>query len=930
MKRLASKLAALTLSAVLVVTTCMAGFVSASDILFDLKSLGVTEGFDYGENLNANVTRGEFARLVVNLMGQQEAAKAINSEIIFADSASNPHNGAINLLYKQGIVSGAGNGMYLPDRFVGLGEACKILVNILGYSPAVADKSSLSSYIYTAGNIGVTKGVSASSGSLTVKEVLTLLYNCLDIDRMVAKYYGSNLPASYEIDEGNTFRKSIGEATPSGGLVKLRGIVTADVTTYLNTQKSGMRDSQIEVDGVVFNYSGVAPTGLVGLQVEMFATTYADGEYDKITAITVTDKNTVTNVIGEDIKSFTSTSLKYDVNENGKNSQEVKLNASTKYIYNNNIDRNFNPSSVSFDTKTQIRAIDNDGDEIADVVFIFVYEDRIVDSVNTERKVVTLSSAVNGAVNLDFDPDNTKNRVEYFSADGKKSDFSQIAADDCLSLAISKDGYSIRVVISKEKISGAIQSKDGDYVTVGGVEYRTLADASSYRVGTNVKLWLNYRNEIVKIEEKSYYEDGSTNFAYIYNTGKQGGNLGTAQIKVLVPNSLSAETTEVVDTETGEITRTGKLAANNADTLVYYLAKKVRVNGVSRQSSESSLLGTINHRAVRYTLDSEGKVNSIDFLDTLKDYVRDSVTGEFVTNPDGSYKVKTETVSKTMKYSSSEKVFGAANCLPFGIDDKSVAVCVPTQGGSVASVDDDSLLNFKFTLEDKYTATVSAYETDDDTHIAKFVVFEFAASSMNVGNMPEPKAEKKYVGMVLSSGYSLDENGDEVMTFDMLTIGNGSGVTEQKLNVSSLISSNSSFASIGKGDLALYSLDDFGRINNIKLVKDFSDRNTDRIANQGTNYETYCYTVKSIDFDEIDNNNVRWVDKLVVYSLQDPNGSVGTFNMPHLASLSPIVFIVDAKGEATLGTAKDICYGDRVCVYNPRDFSNVAAVVIYR
>ena len=164
----------------------------------------------------------------------------------------------------------------------------------------------------------------------------------------------------------------------------------------------------------------------------------------------------------------------------------------------------------------------------------------------------------------------------------------------------------------------------------------------------------------------------------------------------------------------------------------------------------------------------------------------------------------------------------------------------------------------------------------------------------------------------------------------MLTIGNGSGVTEQKLNVSSLISSNSSFASIGKGDLALYSLDDFGRINNIRLVKDFSDRNTDRIANQDTNYETYCYTVKSIDFDEIDNNNVRWVDKLVVYSLQDPNGSVGTFNMPHLASLSPIVFIVDAKGEATLGTAKDICYGDRVCVYNPRDFSNVAAVVIYR
>lgn len=930
MKSMLKRFAMLSLVLTMVVTTCLGGVVSANSVLFDLKSLGVTEGFDFEQNLDANVTRGEFAQLVVNLMCQSEAASAIASEAIFADSLTNPYNGAINLLYKQGVVAGAGNGMYLPNNFVGYGEACKILVKILGYTPAVSDQSDLNSYALEAGKIGVTKGVTAS-GNLTAKQVLTMLYNCLDIDRMVPVYYGANLPVNYEIDEGNTFRSSIAEAKPSGGLVKLRGIVTADVTTYLDTQKAGMRDNQIEVDGKIFTYSGVAPTGLVGMEVDMFATTFEDGEYDKITAITVTDKNTVTNVIGEDIKTFTRTSLKYTTDESGKKSEELTLNSATKYIYNNNIDRSFSPSSVNCDTKTHIRAIDNDGDEIVDVVFVFVYEDRIVDSVSAERTLVTLDSALNGAVNIELDPDDTDKRVEYFNADGTASSFSAIEPDDCISFAVSKDGYSVRIVISKEKVNGRVESKDGDYITVNGVEYRSVVSTSSYGVGDNVTLWLNYRNEVAKIDERSYYEDGEVNLAYVYQTGRKGsGNLGTAQVKLLIPSSLSSDMTEVVDTDTGEITTTGKVTANNEDVLVYELAKKVRVDGVSRQSSDSATLNMINHRPIRYKLDSDGKINSIDFLDSLKDYVVDSITGEYATDSEGNYQVKTETVSKYLKYNSANKIFGAANCKPFGIDDTSVAVCVPTSGNSVASIDDESLTNYKYTVENSYKATVSAYEVDDDTHIAKFVIFEFAASAMDIYSMPTPKAEKKNVGMVKASGWALDENGDEVMSFTMLTQGNESAVKEQTLTVSPLISVPSSFNEIGKGDLVLYSLDDFGRINNIKLVKDFGDRANDRTLQESTNYETHCYKVQSIDFDEIDNANVRWMDKLVLCSASNPDVAVKTFNVPHVASILPIVFVLDSKGESKLGAVKDICYGDRVCVYRPSDFSNVAAIVIYR
>lgn len=928
-KGITGKLTSMICVVMLLFSTCFGGAANAADILFDLNSMGITSDFNLADRMDSYVTRGEFAQIVVNMMAQREVAETLKSEVIFSDAAVNDYNGAINLLYKQGYVSGVGNGLYEPDRNTRYAEACKILISVLGYAPTVASGSDLSAYVYSAGAIGITKGISASGEYLTVREMLAMIDNALDIDKMVPKYYNDNIAPSYEIDEGNTFRSGIYTATPSG-LVKLRGIVTADVTTYLYNQRNAMKDSQIEVDGMLFNYSGTAPTGLVGMEVEMYATTLDDGSYDKITSITTTKNNNVTTISGEDINKFTTSQITYDVNESGKNAQKVQLGSVTKYIYNNNIDKTFNPKGLTFDSSMVVRAVDNNNDDIAEVVFVFVYEDRIAQSVNAERSVVTLKSALNGAVNLDLDTERTNKHVEYFDAKGNKTDFSTIEAEDILSFAVSKDGYSVRVVISKNRLSGLVEAKDGEYITIDGIEYKCLKDSSSVRTGVNLEVWVNYRGEIVDFKEKTYYEEGGANFAYIYTCGKSGGTLGSSQIKLLIPNSLSSETTEVLDTETGEITRTGKLAASNADTLVYYLAKKVRVNGVSCSGSDISTLNLINHKAVRYTLDSENKVDSIEFLDSLKQYDKDNITGEYVLNPDGSYRIKSETVSKKLTYNSSEKVFAKANCAPFGIDDYSVAVCVPTANNVVAVVDDDALLNFKFTLEDKYSAVVSAYETDDETHVAKFVVFEFSSSSMNIGNMPDPLGNKKRVGVVKAAGNSIDEDGDEVMSFTMLTIGTGSSVSEQTFPVSAFIGNTASFAAIGKGDLVIYSLDDFNRINNIKIVKDFSGISSDVTFAPGTDYETYCYNVMDIDFDEIDNDNARWVDVLKIHSLSNPTVMVNTFKLPHLSSIAPIVFIVDAKGNAEVGTTKDICYGDRVCVYNPQSFGNVAAVVIYR
>ncbi len=926
MKKLTKKLLATLCATVLILTTCVGNVVMADSVMFDLNSLGITSGFDFSNAEQSYVTRGEFAQIVINMMAQQDVAKTLSNEVIFGDTASTPYNGAINLLYKQGFVSGVGNGNYEPERYVRYAEACKILVSVLGYTPALSD-TSLNAYVYQAGTIGVTYDVVATGEFITADQLLKMVYNTIDIDKMVSKNYGGNVPASYEIDEGNTFRNNIASATPAG-LVKLRGIVTADVTSYLYSQRDNMKDTQLEVDGMMFNYAGVAPVGLVGMEVEMFVTTTATGSYDKVTSITATNKNNVKLLDGTDINSFSLSRITYRNTDKSYKKETISLGGGTKYIYNNNLDLNFVPASVALDNNTIIRVIDNNEDEVADVVFIYSYEDKVVEAVNKETNVITLKSQLNGALNLEVNLEKTGVRYDFFDAEGNKLALADIEPEDVISFAVSKDGFNVRGVVSKQRTSGMVQMKDGNYVTVGGVEYLSNANFSRVSIGTNVNIWINYRGEIADFEEKSYYEEGGANYAYIYATGTY---MRDTEVTLIVPGKLAAETTETVNVETGEITTTGKLAATNSDVMYHLLASKVRVNGVIRKSTDEATINMINHHAVKYSLNSEGKINSIDFLESLKEYRVDPYTNEYLLNEDGSYQVKSETVSKSLKYSSSQKIFGFANCLPFGIDSETMSVCLPTARGAVATVSDEKLVNFKFVLENGFSATVSAYEVDEDSHIAEFVIFEFPSSSMNVGDMPDPQLKKQNIALVQKVGRSLDpETEEEVMSFEMLTIGAGSKPALQTMTVSPLIPTTAPFDVIRKGDLVAYSYDAFGRLDNMTLIKAGNDYDADKTENAGTNFETHTYSVKDITYNEIDNNNLRWVDNLKLYSREYPDSVAVEFNIPQMSSLAPVVFILDEQGSARVGSMKDISYGDKVCVYLPQEIGNVLAIVIYR
>lgn len=897
----------------------------SANMYFDLDSLGITSGFDFESNENAYVNRGEMAQIIVNMMNQEDVALSLIDSNYFTDIADNPYRGAINLLYEMKIISGSGNGLFEPSRNVRYAEACKMFVNALGYNKIVSGDE-LNNYIFMAGSIGVSDNVDSSVEYMTYKNTAIMLNNALDIGKMMPMYYNTNIAPSYEVQEGNTFRNDIVNSIKNG-YVKMRGVVTADVSSYLYNQRNNMKESQIEIEGTLFDYNGVAPIGLVGAEVEFYVTKKGN-EYDKIISMEITNKNVVFELTEEDVSTFTKDKLEFFVSQNRR--AEVAFDNSTVFLYNNHIEKEFNPSNLNMDNSISIRTLDNDDDEIADVVFVFEYEDRIVKESYQDNYSFVLDKDYRGIRTMLLGEDDTDAYVEIYDANGNKADFSIITSGTVVSIAMSNDGYNIRLISSDKKTKGFVESKDDKYITVSGVEYIANPAVRDIKTAANVEITLNFRNRIVSYEEINT----STDYAYVYSYQAPKNGMGQTKVKLLIPATVATKTIQgTYDESTNTTSSATNLYVNNENVMVYYLASKVKVNGRSYSSDDAAAL--VMNNGVNYTLDKNNEIIAFEILKPLYKYAVDASTGEYITDDNGDYVVTSETVMQRMSYISNEKVFAKGVCAPFGIEEDTYAVCVPVvhnfNDTTPVLISEDELLNFKMELRNGVEQMVSAYEVDEDSHIAEFVVVYQTSTSMSVGQKGTLAADKKKVGLVTKAARSYDaQNDEESIKITMLTIGENKTVSEQTFVVSNLISGVDEFTKVSKGDFVLYSLDYFDRLNNIKILKNYNDYDSDRASGIGTDDESYCYIVKELDYDEIDSTKGRWVDVMELCGEDDRNSKLFSFNVPHNTSLAPLIFIIEGKNEGKLATMDDVRTGDRIWLYRPSTVGEIVAMIIKR
>ncbi len=150
-----------------------------------LRLLGVIEGNGAGQfNPSGLLTRAEFCKMVVVLMGKGSDAMRYKTVTIFPDvRATHWAAGYINLAVRQSepkLLAGLPDGTFQPDSYITYGQAVTILMRVLGFTDQDTGGIWPDGYINLAKSTGVSAGVNLTgSANITRAQAAQLFVNVL-------------------------------------------------------------------------------------------------------------------------------------------------------------------------------------------------------------------------------------------------------------------------------------------------------------------------------------------------------------------------------------------------------------------------------------------------------------------------------------------------------------------------------------------------------------------------------------------------------------------------------------------------------------------------------------------------------------------------------------------------------------------------------
>ena len=161
-----------------------------------LVALGIIDGFEDGTyRPDEQVTRAQFAKIVVASLGVGEAAQYAKGATKFADvPADHWATGYINVAVDMGVIAGYPDGTFKPENQVTFAEAIKMIVAALGYTPkANALGGYPGGYLAVAAEEGITEDVTVVSTLAANRGAVAIMVdNSLDVDLMEQTSYGDS------------------------------------------------------------------------------------------------------------------------------------------------------------------------------------------------------------------------------------------------------------------------------------------------------------------------------------------------------------------------------------------------------------------------------------------------------------------------------------------------------------------------------------------------------------------------------------------------------------------------------------------------------------------------------------------------------------------------------------------------------------------
>lgn len=164
-----------------------------------LVAFGILEGYPDGTyQPEKDITRAEFAKILVEALGLGSAANAAVGKTNFSDvTASHWAAGYMNVASGQGLIKGYPDGTFKPSKQVSYAEALTMLVRALGYQDSflgVKGANWAQAYTAKAAQLGISSGVKFVPNSYAQRGTVAILVdNTLDTDIIKQVKYGDKV-----------------------------------------------------------------------------------------------------------------------------------------------------------------------------------------------------------------------------------------------------------------------------------------------------------------------------------------------------------------------------------------------------------------------------------------------------------------------------------------------------------------------------------------------------------------------------------------------------------------------------------------------------------------------------------------------------------------------------------------------------------------
>lgn len=740
----------------------------AEDIAL-LKKLEVISYIDNIDDENTAVTRAEFTSAIVELAYGKDFSGSANTG--FSDVPSDsPYASAIAFAKDMGLVNGVSATEFAPESVITAGQAFKILVLAMGYSKFADDMGGYpQGYYAVADKLDILDGVVISSDTVLTAGVLSRIILNAGFSELAKTEYTVN-GINYSTGSGETFFETAHNIYIGEGV-----IYSNEYTELGGGAESGGSIVKIG-DFTGKSYSDIKTEEYMGYYVEFYYR--ADDVENIVLYIKEKEhKNEVTVIDADDVISFKDGVLKYYRTSSSSSTKSENVPLNTSVIYNGVLIDEYD--ETDFVGKTgEIKLIENNGDKTIDVINIVAYENFIVSAINSQDYL--MYDLITPANTLDFSDEDFANGFVVWDEEGKRVKINNLAANDVLTMAKSKDGKYVRALLSKTKLSGTVtgmvREQEEPKVSIDGVEYRLEkrfyeADGAKIGIGTKVEAYMDVLGRVAYLK----LDGANANFAVVISCVDEADHNMRGAIKMM--------------------DATGKIGT-------YLLAQKVTVDGTRAQSVRTVPQNVKNSEVIRYKLNDDNEINWIDT--------------PVVTNESGGSVYKLADINNKKYIVNSNSFSGVLQ-----LSNSMVIMNVPKNKANASTKDYSIGSSSDFANGERYTGT--GYAVEENAMLADVVVIQDGKTGSLEYSSP--------AAVIRRIGTGVNADDEPVDELELVTVSSKS----MKVQVSR---EDNVFANSGAkvGDVIKYETDASGEVVAMEVIFDGETRllNHNEAAGRGT------------------------------------------------------------------------------------------------